>query len=109
MTEQSTFFAHSTDGLNFISENTNILYPYFRHFICKNDEYGIAMYYHESSIILKKVNNVFETKQQILKKSRHVAIFETDNKHYILYTIVGDCPEHILITEILDINQANIV
>ena len=53
---QSTFIAESDDGLNFISTNTNISYPYFRYFEYESDIYGIAMKSYDGQKIYKLVN-----------------------------------------------------
>jgi hypothetical protein len=104
-TSQSTFWACSEDGINFISENINIKHPYFRYFYYKENEYAIAMYYLKSSIILKKINNTFVEKSQILKKSRHTSVLILNEKIYIFYSTVGDCPEHIMVSEIVDLEK----
>lgn len=102
---QLTFYAYSPDGLNFVSEKISISHPYFRYFVWNNTEYGIAMCRHECSIIYKKINNVFTEFSKIIKSARHTAIFNYNNKLYVVYSIVGDNPEHILISEISDIEK----
>ena len=131
ITPQSTLSAISSDGLNFISNNSNIIYPYFRKFTYNNFDYGLAMkkdfkkhntteipYFglswksapatNQKSVtaVLKKVNNNWIEIGNILPFSRHACIMITD-KIYILYTTVGDNPEHIQICELL-INRNNI-
>ncbi len=108
ITPQSTFYAYSTNGLDFVSENNNILHPYFRYFRYMDCEYGIAMYKHIGSIILKKNNNKYEEFGQLLPKSRHTSILLINSKIYIFYTIVGDCPEHIYFCQITNFEKNNL-
>jgi hypothetical protein len=75
---QSTFIAESNDGLKFISTEINISHPYFRYFEYESEIYGIVMENH-----IKLINN----------------------KLYIFYSIVGDCPEHIYVSELIKDNN----
>jgi hypothetical protein len=107
-TPQSTFYAYSTNGLNFQSHKINILYPYFRYFTYHDSEYGIAMYKHIGSIILKKNGNEYEEFSELLPKSRHTSVMIINDKIYIFYTIVGDCPEHIYYCQITNLEKNNV-
>jgi hypothetical protein len=105
-TNQSTFYAISTDGINFVMQNENIIYPYFRYFCHDENEYGIAMNRTQNSSytsLMKrnKLNKNFEEICRILPNSRHACIFKIYDKLFVLYSIVGDCPEHIYICELV--------
>jgi hypothetical protein len=102
-TPQSTFHAISKDGLNFFNpiNNINILHPYFRYFKFKEQEYGIAMYGLSSSILMKKNNNTWEVISKLLPKSRHTHVIVLKERIFILYSIVGDNPEHIMFCELI--------
>lgn len=108
ITKQSTFYAYSNDGLNFKTENINILHPYFRSFVFNDEEYGICMYKLVSSIIMKKINNNYEEFGLLLPKSRHTSILISQSRIFVFYTIVGDCPEHICFSEITNLEKNNI-
>jgi hypothetical protein len=105
-TPQSTFSAFSNDGLNFISNNVNILYPYFRYIKYENEEYGIAMH-KPTSVILKK--NKYDCNYayiaSILPHSRHTHTIQINGKLYVFFSMVGDCPEHILFAEIITLSH----
>jgi len=106
--EQSSFYAYSNDGLNFKSEKKYILHPYFRYFNFNNQEYGICMYKHEGSMIMKKNNNCFKDYGFLLEKSRHTAIIVLNNRLFVFFTQVGDCPEHVYFSEIIKLEKNNI-
>ena len=108
ITPQSTFYAYSNNGLDFISEKVNILYPYFRYFSYLDCEYGLAMYYLKSSIILKKNGNSYEEFSKLLPNSRHTSVIVIGSKIFIAYTIVGDCPEHIYFCQITNFEKNNV-
>ena len=97
---QSTFIAHSKDGLHFESTNINISFPYFRHFEYKNEIYGIAMNNFVGSILYKHNNGEFIEYGELLPKSRHTCVLNYNDKLYIFYSTVGDCPEHICVCEL---------
>ncbi len=101
-TNQSTFCAKSCDGINFVSDNNIIIYPYFRYFKYKNNEYGIAMGGLKPSggVIYKKINNDFEIIGHVLPGVRHMSILVSSDKIYLFYTIVGDTPEHIYMSNL---------
>jgi hypothetical protein len=106
---QSTFIAHSKDGLHFESTNINISFPYFRRFEYKHEIYGIALNNFVGSIIYKYINGVFVEYGELLPKSRHSCALTYNEKLYVFYSIVGDCPEHICVCEIDIVEQNNIL
>ena len=106
---QTTFIAHSKDGLHFESTNIKISFPYFRHFEYKNEIYGIAMNNFVGSILYKHNNGVFIEYGKLLPKSRHTCGLNYNEKVYIFYSTIGDCPEHIYVCEIDIIEQNNII
>lgn len=113
LTSQSTFYATSIDGLTFTVHNEHIIYPYFRYFIYNNEEYGLAMNKIENSSytsVMKRnfMTNKFEEINQILPNSRHTCVTTINEKIYVCYSIVGDCPEHIYMCE-LEINNLNLI
>lgn len=105
---QSTFYAYSDDGITFNTEKINILYPYFRYFVHKKNDYGICMNGRIGSIILKKEKKVFQILGLLLPKSRHTSIITINNRLFVFYSIVGDCPEHIYVSEITSLKKNNI-
>ena len=131
ITPQSTFHAISYDGINFISNSNNIIYPYFRKFIYNNHEYGLAMkkdfikntmvnipnfgisWKSSPSIDQKSVTAVLKKNKEnwieignILPFSRHTCVLVYNNIIYVFYSIVGDNPEHIKVGELI-INEKN--
>lgn len=106
---QSTFISYSKDGLHFESTNINISFPYFRSFEYKNEKYGIAMNNFIGSIIYKYINGEFVEYGELLPKSRHTCVLNYNEKLYVFYSIVGDCPEHICICEIDILEEKNII
>ena len=120
-TPQSTFYAYSNDGLNFISETENIIHPYFRKFSFKNDIYGLAMKTincntitpelerencKSVTVVFKKTNNIWNEIAEILPFSRHSCIFIINSTIYVFFSNIGDNPEHIKVGELI-INQKN--
>jgi hypothetical protein len=97
---QSTFVAESYDGLLFVSTNRNISHPYFRYFEYQSNSYGIAMKGHSCQHIYNFINNKFIDNCDILQKTRHCHVKLINNKLFIFYSVVGDCPEHICFSEL---------
>lgn len=115
-TSQSTFCSYSNDGLTFISDNINIIHPYFRKFNYKNNLYGLAMKTVDCNtisyqmkeegclsvtVIMKQINNTWKEVCEILPWSRHTCILTINNKNYIFFSSVNDIPEHIKMGELL--------
>ncbi len=102
---QITYQAESIDGINFLSTNDIISYPYFSCFDYKKKIYGIAMKMKmKSNQIIYNYdtdNNKFIEFCNLLPDTRHCFIKEINNKLYAFYSIVGDCPEHICYCEII--------
>jgi hypothetical protein len=84
--------AESLDGLTFNSKNINISHPYFRYFEYESNVYGIAMKGHIGQIVYKFENNKFVDYCDLLPKTRHCHVKYINNKLYVFYSIVGDCP-----------------
>ena len=93
----------STDGINFVSTNNIIPYPYFSCFNYKKKKYGLAMKMKSNQIIYNynTNNNKFIEFCNLLPDTRHCFIKEINKKLYAFYSIVGDCPEHICYCEII--------
>lgn len=108
---QSTFIAYSKDGLHFESTNINISFPYFRHFEYKNEIYGIALNDRSRSVLYKHINGEFVEYEKIIpiKNTRHSCALTYNDKLYIFYSVVGDCPEHICVCELEIIENTPIV
>lgn len=97
---QSTFCARSNDGINFVSDkNMCFPYPYYRQFKHNNNIIGLAMekIQNESHTVVFYNNKT----KKILKMSRHVSMFILNNTIYLLYSTVGNTPEHIQICQLL--------
>lgn len=98
--EQKTFLAKSSDGINFTRVSDNPLCDfYLRVFKYKNKKYGIAKSGNISSVIYD-VDNGYVPKFSLLPKSRHCAVYVDGDMLYILYSKVGDAPEHIRICNV---------
>lgn len=122
ITSQSTFYAYSNDGLKFISETKNIIWPYFRKFTIENDIYGLAMKSgklckiitlqlkqngcNSVTVVFKKVNGTYKEIGEILPFSRHTCVLVINKVIYVFFSNVTDNPEHIKVGELI-INEKN--
>lgn len=121
-TSQSTFYAYSNDGLNFISKTKNIIWPYFRRFRFKNNNYGLAMKYgkpcktitpqlmnngcNSAIVVYKKINGIYTEISEILPFTRHTCVLVINMVIYVFFSSVTDNPEHIKVGELI-INEKN--
>lgn len=100
---QKSFLATSTDGLNFTAD-TQVLGPsYFRIFQWQGAFYAIAR--DEHVYRAQHPEGPFERGPRLFDRMRHCAVRTVGTTLQIFYSDIGDCPEHILLTE-LDLTGA---
>ncbi|KAI8100253.1 hypothetical protein M9434_007214 [Picochlorum sp. BPE23] len=102
---QYTYVATSTNGKVFSMHSMNAIAPfYLRVFIMRGHFYGVAKNGNSSSMILQSRDGLtqFIPGPHILPRSRHTSVLVRDGKVYIFYTIVGEAPERIYYTEVMN-------
>lgn len=97
---QRTFVASSTDGIHFTIEHENVLgTSYFRVWQWRNQCYAIGM----PGILYRSQDGglTFEIGHTLFSKDfRHAAVALDGDTLKIYYTMVGDCPERILLSTV---------
>lgn len=103
--DQSTFVAHSSDGLSFAADPRPLSDAYMRAFEWQGRRYGLAMAMKKSAYpaLLRSGQFfrasdrqfAFEQGPRILDEMRHSAVLVRGHKLHILFTRVGDKPERI--------------
>jgi hypothetical protein len=92
---QGTLMAISETGINFINQSKDILCKfYLTLFNYKGITYGIAKDGNNGSVLYNVTNN-FIPIFNLLPKSRHCSAIVKNDKLYIVYSLMGDTPEHI--------------
>jgi len=97
--KQVTLLATSSDGLNFEAATENLGNAYFRVFQWDGYTYALSM----PGVFYRSVDGLgdFEEGPTLFSEDmRHSAVIVRDGKLLIFYTMVGDNPERILLTEI---------
>lgn len=97
--KQVTLLATSSDGLNFEASSEHLGNAYFRAFQWSGYTYAISMpgvFYRSAD----GLSNFEEGPTLFTEDMRHSAVIIRDGKLLIFYTMVGDNPERILLTEI---------
>lgn len=100
---QVTRVATSSNGLDFIALDPIIGRPYFRAFVYKNKNYGMAMpgYFYERT---GEISEYEPIKKLFDGNMRHSALLVKENQLLVFYTRVGDKPERILLS-IVDLSK----
>jgi hypothetical protein len=97
---QKTFLATSDDGVTFTNDSdTPLCEFYLRIFEYKGHKYGIAKKGNECSIVYD-VDDGFTPVFEFLPSSRHCATYVKGDTLYVLYTNIGDAPEHIRVCKV---------
>lgn len=96
---QFTRLALSTDGLNFRVTTDNLGPAYLRAFRYRDSWYGVAMPGRTFCSTDGK-SNFHEGPGVLPKRARHSAVAIRGNKLRIVFTTVGDNPEHLQYTEL---------
>jgi hypothetical protein len=97
--KQVTLLATSSDGLNFEAASEPLGNSYFRVFQWAEHTYALGM----PGVFYRSTDGLsgFEEGPTLFSENmRHSAVIIRDGKLLIFYTMVGDNPEHILLTEI---------
>jgi hypothetical protein len=97
--KQVTLLATSSDGLNFEAASEPLGNAYFRVFQWANHTYALGM----PGVFYRSTDGLSGFKEGptlFSEDMRHSAVIIRDGKLLIFYTMVGDNPERILLTEI---------
>jgi hypothetical protein len=97
--QQVTLLATSSDGLNFEASTEHLGNAYFRVFQWAGYTYALSM----PGVFYRSVDGLtgFEEGPTLFSEDmRHSAVLVQDGKLLVFYTMVGDNPESILLTEI---------
>ena len=99
---QLSYIALSTNGLNFEVRNEVLGKYYFR--VCQYNGwyYAFAKNDNTDGIIYRSANGLsnFQAGPRFLPGVRHTALWRHNDTLYIFYTLIGDCPERILVSTI---------
>jgi hypothetical protein len=94
---QQTYLAVSHDGVSFQSQSRPLGSPYFRVFRHAQHWYAIAKTPEGARLYRSKGGPAdFEPGPPLLPRCRHTAVTVRENRLWILFSRIGDAPEHLL-------------
>lgn len=100
--EQQTYLATSKDGLRFAARPEELGHAYMRVFTYKGKVYGFGMSGTADGVFMRSADGraPFEDGPHCLPKVRHGALWLEGDTLFLLYTIVGEAPERILLSTV---------
>lgn len=103
--KQRSYVGTSSDGVAFTLHTSRALAPfYLRIFQLDGVYFGLAKNNNNGTLILRSESGLdsFVPGPLILPKSRHTSVLALDERIFIFYSVVGESPERIYYTEIIN-------
>jgi hypothetical protein len=99
---QMTFRADSHDGLHFTSDGTPLAPFYLRVFRYQEYFYGLVKYDNECGMWVRSKDGIteFEPGPKFIPNFRHCTVYLRNTTLYVIYTIVGEAPEKLLLSTV---------
>jgi hypothetical protein len=104
---QKTRVATSLDGINFVTKEKIVGWPYFRKFTYQGDDYALSM----PGVIYKNIGDIedYIPVNQVMEDNvRHSAVLVKGEDLLIFFSRVGDKPERIMLSTI-DLSKPSIL
>jgi hypothetical protein len=100
--EQQTYLALSKDGLRFAARKEELGHAYLRAFPFMGKTYAFGMAGTVDGVFMRSADgrSPFEDGPHCLPKVRHSALWVEGKTLFVLYTIVGEAPERILLSTV---------
>ena len=100
--EQQTYLALSKDGLRFAARKEELGHAYLRAFPFMGRTYAFGMAGTTDGVFMRSADGrrPFEDGPHSLKKVRHSALWVEGTTLFLLYTVVGEAPERILLSTV---------
>jgi hypothetical protein len=100
--EQQTYLALSKDGLRFSARKEELGHAYLRAFRYKEWTYAFGMSATTDGVFMRSKDGLqaFEDGPHALPKVRHSAMWVEGDTLFLVYTIVGEAPERLLLSTV---------